>query len=92
MTEKEQSKWKIDPNHSEVQFKVKHLAISNVSGTFKIFNGVVTSDNKGFDNAETNFEIATNSIDTNNAETDNHVNRQPSLTSRNFLKYCSMGC
>ena len=34
-----QTKWAIDPTHTEVQFKVKHLVISTVTGFFKKFNG-----------------------------------------------------
>ncbi len=49
--------WAIDPQHSVVNFKVKHLAIANVSGTFKIFNGNVQCGKGDFDNAEIRFEI-----------------------------------
>lgn len=86
MTEKAKSIWIVDPNHSEVQFKVKHLAISNVSGTFKMFNGVVKSDNQDFDNAEINFEIDTNSIDTNNTERDNHLKSLTFFDTQKFPK------
>ena len=71
MTEK--IKWIIDPNHSEVQFKVKHLGISNVSGTFKMFSGVIQSCNDDFSDAEVYFEIDSGSVDTNNTERDNHL-------------------
>lgn len=71
MTEK--TKWNIDPNHSEVQFKVKHLMISNVSGTFKLFNGDVESEGGNFNNAKIAFEIDATSINTNMAERDGHL-------------------
>jgi len=67
------TKWAIDPKHSEVQFKVKHLMISNVSGTFKLFNGDVQSEGEDFNNAKIHFEIDTNSVDTNLEERDNHL-------------------
>ncbi|HEV3224727.1 MAG TPA: YceI family protein [Puia sp.] len=86
MTENLISKWKVDPNHSEVQFKVKHLAISNVSGTFKIFNGIVEAGNEDFNNASIHFEIDTNSIDTNNAERDNHLKSPMFLDTEKFPK------
>ena len=38
------TKWAIDPMHSEVQFKVKHLVISTVTGSFKNFEGTVAAD------------------------------------------------
>jgi polyisoprenoid-binding protein YceI len=62
--------WKIDTNHSLVQFKVKHLAISNVTGTFNTFEGTIQTNNDHFNEARVHVEIAINSIDTNNTERD----------------------
>ena len=62
------TEWAIDPGHSEVQFKVKHLAIANVSGTFKTFNSSAIADGGSFDNAAIHFVKNTNSLDTNNSE------------------------
>lgn len=62
------AKWIIDPGHSEVQFKVKHLAISNVTGTFKMFKGEVEGEN--FDNAKVLCSIEVSSLDTNNPPRD----------------------
>jgi polyisoprenoid-binding protein YceI len=67
------TKWAIDPAHSEVQFKVKHLVISTVTGKFKKFDGEVISENDDFDGAKINFTIDINSIDTNSADRDNHL-------------------
>ncbi len=39
------TKWTLDPAHSEVQFKVKHLMITNVTGTLKIIEGSLESEN-----------------------------------------------
>jgi polyisoprenoid-binding protein YceI len=62
------AKWIIDAGHSEIQFKVKHLAISNVAGTFKMFKGEVEGEN--FDNAKVQCIIDVSSLDTNNAQRD----------------------
>lgn len=70
MTKDNQSIWKIDTGHSAVQFKVKHLAIANVSGTFKLFKGEVVSENDDFDGAKVNCVIDVNSLDTNNEQRD----------------------
>jgi polyisoprenoid-binding protein YceI len=86
MAEKTNSKWTIDATHSEAQFKVKHLAISNVSGTFKDFSGEVKSENEDFTGAEIKFEIDTNSIDSNNAERDKHLKSPLFLDSEKFPK------
>ena len=66
-------KWAIDPAHTEVVFKVKHLVITTVSGTFSAFDGEVYSENDDFDGAEVNFSIDVNSISTNNTDRDNHL-------------------
>lgn len=67
------TKWAIDPMHSEVQFKVKHLVISTVSGFFKSFEGTVESENEDFQDAKINFSIDINSIDTNQTMRDEHL-------------------
>ena len=67
------SKWSIDPMHSEVQFKVKHLVISTVSGFFKSFEGSVETDNENFEHANIDFSIDINSIDTTQPVRDEHL-------------------
>lgn len=67
------TKWVIDPMHSEVQFKVKHLVISTVSGFFKSFAGELTTDNDDFENAEIDFTLDIDSIDTNQSQRDEHL-------------------
>jgi polyisoprenoid-binding protein YceI len=65
--------WAIDPTHTEVQFKVKHLVISTVTGFFKKFSGSIESENNDFDGALVTFSLDTNSIDTNQADRDGHL-------------------
>jgi polyisoprenoid-binding protein YceI len=67
------TKWKIDPTHSEVEFKVKHLVISTITGKFKEFSGTVESNADDFTDAEVSFVLKTASIDTNQAERDTHL-------------------
>ncbi len=68
-----QTKWVIDTTHSEVQFKVKHLVISTVTGAFKKFSGNVVSESDDFDGAKVNFSVDVDSIDTNQADRDGHL-------------------
>ena len=68
-----QTKWVIDPMHSEVQFKVKHLMISTVTGSFKTFSGTATTQSEDLENAEIQFSIDVNSISTNQGMRDNHL-------------------
>ena len=67
------TKWGIDATHSEVQFKVKHLVISMVTGSFKKFSGSVQSEEEDFDGASVSFSVDVNSVDTNQADRDKHL-------------------
>jgi polyisoprenoid-binding protein YceI len=67
------TKWSIDPMHSEIQFKIKHLVISTVTGSFKTFSGEATSETGDFENATINFKIDVNSIYTNQEQRDAHL-------------------
>lgn len=68
------SKWNIDPTHSEVTFKVKHLMISTVTGRFKVFEGSLESVDDGFENLKNiEFTADIESIDTNNDQRDEHL-------------------
>jgi polyisoprenoid-binding protein YceI len=67
------TKWAIDPTHTEVQFKVKHLVISTVTGFFKKFSGSVETEGTNFNGAAVAFSLDTNSIDTNQADRDGHL-------------------
>ena len=65
--------WVIDPIHSDVQFKIKHLVISNVTGSFKSFEGNIVARGDDFRNAKVKFTIDVKSIDTNQAQRDGHL-------------------
>ena len=86
MTEQKTTIWKVDQSHSEVQFKVKHLTISNVSGTFKQFSGRMQSDAADFANAKISFEIEAGSLDTNNKDRDEHLRGPQFLNVEKFPK------
>lgn len=59
--------------HSEVQFKVKHLVISTVTGAFNSFQGGATTQGEGFDDAEIHFTLDVHSVDTNQEMRDQHL-------------------
>ena len=68
------TKWTIDPTHSEVTFKVKHLMISTVTGRFKVFEGQAETETEEFKNVKNiEFKADVKSIDTNNAQRDEHL-------------------
>ena len=78
--------WAIDPMHSVVQFKVKHLAVSNVTGNFNIFEGSLQTESEDFNHANIHFEIETNSANTNNIERDTHLRSELFFNSGKFPK------
>tara|TARA_R110002111_G_scaffold172126_2_gene237657 strand:+ start:3884 stop:4414 length:531 start_codon:yes stop_codon:yes gene_type:complete len=65
------TKWVLDPTHSEITFKVKHLMISNVKGAFKTFDASI--DGEDFRTSNFNVTIDTGSISTNNDDRDAHL-------------------
>jgi polyisoprenoid-binding protein YceI len=67
------TKWVVDPSHSELQFKVKHLVISTVTGAFKVFDGEIHSSEDSFEGAEVSFKADINSVDTGNEQRDGHL-------------------
>ena len=67
------TKWIIDTTHSEVQFKVKHMMISTVTGYFSIFNAEVETEGDDFTTANVEFTADLSSISTNNEQRDAHL-------------------
>ena len=67
------TKWNLDPSHSEITFKVRHMMISNVKGEFKNFNVDLESEDENFKNVKASASIDTSSISTNNTDRDNHL-------------------
>ena len=77
--------WIIDPAHSEIHFKVKHLVITTVTGSFREFSGKVVAD-EDFSNATIEFEATTGSINTNNEQRDSHLKSADFFESEKFPK------
>jgi len=68
-----QTKWSIDPAHSEIAFKVRHLMISHVKGAFKVFDASIYTNAKDFTTAEIDLWIDASSIDTGDSKRDEHL-------------------
>jgi polyisoprenoid-binding protein YceI len=73
MTTQTLSKWAIDPSHSEISFKVKHLVVTTLTGKFDSFEGSLDTANEDFSNAKINFSAAIASINTGNTDRDGHL-------------------
>src|SRR4030095_3696936 len=67
------TKWSLDSTHSTLAFKVKHLMITNVSGSFKNFSATVETEGTDFSTAAIQLKVEISSIDTNNAQRDDHL-------------------
>lgn len=67
------TKWTIDSTHSEIGFKVKHMMFTNVSGKFDSYEATIITDEDNFENASIEFSADINSINSNNADRDNHL-------------------
>jgi len=65
--------WNVDKMHSAVKFTVSHLVISEVDGSFKIFDGSLVSTKDDFTDAKINFTVDVNSINTDNTSRDGHL-------------------
>lgn len=66
-------KWTADPLHSELGFKIKHLMITNVSGTFKSFRAEAETEGEDFATARISLTADMDSISTNNEQRDHHL-------------------
>jgi polyisoprenoid-binding protein YceI len=67
------TKWSLDPAHSEVQFKVKHLAITTVTGSLGTFEGTVETTGDDFSTAVISFSGDAASISTGSEQRDGHL-------------------
>lgn len=78
------TKWTIDPTHSEIQFKIKHLVISTVTGSFGKFSAEVETDGDSFETANVHFTADVNSINTGNEQRDGHLKSADFFDAGNF--------
>lgn len=82
-----QTKWSVDPAHTNARFEIKHLGISFVDGDFTKLEGQVESkDSVNFDNATVSFDIDVNSIDTRIEARDNHLKSDDFFSAEKFPK------
>lgn len=76
--------WVLDPTHSELVFKVKHLMITNVKGEFRQFEAAISSLGTDFSQASVEASIDASSVFTNNADRDNHLRSADFFDVENF--------
>ena len=65
--------WEIDPAHSTIEFKIRHLMVSNVKGTFQKVKGLSTFEDQNITDLKVEVTIEAASINTGNARRDDHL-------------------
>lgn len=80
------TKYKIDPLHSDIAFKVKHMMISTVNGCFQKFDATMESETEDFTDAKITFECDVDSVYTNIADRDAHLKSPDFFAAEEFPK------
>ena len=78
--------YKIDVDHSDIMFKVKHLMISTVTGIFKKFDATLEIDEDDLTTAKVSFEADVDSVDTKNEQRDTHLKSDDFFNAGQFPK------
>lgn len=81
----ENIKWEIDPSHSELLFKIKHLEIATLTGRFDEIAGSAEAEDN-FENAVFSFTANVNSINTNDKNRDTHLKSEDFFDVERFPK------
>ena len=78
--------WNIDPAHSTSAFKIRHLMVTNVNGTFGAPTGTVNIDDKDVTKSSIVAEVETKNINTGNAKRDEHLKSADFFDEKKFPK------
>jgi polyisoprenoid-binding protein YceI len=79
-----QETWVLDKAHTDIEFNVSHLVISEVNGNFREFDGTVINNSEKFEGAEIEFTAKVASIDTDNEMRDNHLKSDDFFNSESY--------
>jgi polyisoprenoid-binding protein YceI len=80
------STWVLDAAHSSVDFTVRHMMIAKVRGTFHNFDATIEADPEDLTTASIEFSVDLNSVDTRNADRDNHLRSADFFDAENHPK------
>lgn len=81
-----QTKWTVDKTHSNVKFGVTHMVVSELEGTFKVFDGTLEHNKPDFSDAKVNFAIDVASVNTDNERRDGHLKGDDFFNAEKFPK------
>jgi polyisoprenoid-binding protein YceI len=79
-------KWAVDAVHSSIDFTIKHLVIAKVKGNFQSFEAMIEADPEDLTTADIEFTVDIASIDTRNADRDNHLKSADFFDIENYPK------
>jgi polyisoprenoid-binding protein YceI len=87
----ETGKWSVDKAHSNVKFTVTHLVVSEVEGSFKLFDGTMENSKTDLSDARISFTVDVNSINTDNEKRDGHLKSDDFFAAEKFpqMKFTS---
>lgn len=80
------TKWNVDASHTHIGFAVKHMVFATARGSFGSFSGTLNGDVNDLSNAQLEIEIDTNSIDTRDAQRDEHLRSGDFFDVENYPK------
>lgn len=78
--------WAIDPTHSEIGFKVKHMMFTNVSGKFEEIYVNLENEDDHFETSDITFSAEVNSVNTGNLDRDNHLRSADFFDAEHYSK------
>jgi len=81
-----QTTWKVDKSHSNVKFAVSHMVVSEVEGSFRIFDGSLVASKADLSDAKVNFSVDVASVNTDNEKRDGHLKSDDFFNAEKFPK------
>ncbi len=78
--------WVIDPSHTTVGFRARHMGLATVRGQFTEFSGTVEGNPNDLTTAKARFEVDTASIDTGDEQRDGHMRSPDFFDVENYPK------
>ncbi len=78
--------WNVDAAHTNIQFNVDYMVVSELEGNFKLFDGKAEATKPDFSDAKINFNVDVNSINTDNEMRDKHLKSDDFFNVEKFPK------
>ena len=81
-----QTKWTVDKLHSNVKFSVQHMVVSEMEGSFKMFDGTMEHSRADFSDAKISFTVDVASVNTDNEKRDGHLKADDFFNAEKYPK------